>query len=172
MGKSIILGYKLLGTFQEELATCLQCTESLGPYKLEPLSRIQFNANLWFLIKDAWRASKWEDKFKICWRCHLGWRPADWRKNIRWERLRMSITSKNKPFTFSDLMRWSVFQFWCLVVYVFYMFGNIALSYPRNFYYGAFVFFDCLCNIPNWWTKNSKSWIWKVLKSIAGWQLF
>jgi drug/metabolite transporter (DMT)-like permease len=124
--------------------------------------------HLWFLIKDAWRASKWEDKFKI-WFMPLGWRPADVEEKYPVEKIEdVYHFEKYSPLLSPNLMRWSVFQFLMLVFYVFYMFGNIAIiGIPEIFIYGAFVFLTVYA-YTELMDKNSKSWIWESLKSIAG----
>jgi len=45
MRQILFSGIRLFGTFQEELAECLQCTESLGRKNLEP-HQDQFHASM------------------------------------------------------------------------------------------------------------------------------
>jgi sterol desaturase/sphingolipid hydroxylase (fatty acid hydroxylase superfamily) len=166
-GQIFIFWDKLFGTFQEELADVPAVYGVTRPVRTWNPIKINF-MHLWFLIKDAWRASKWEDKFKI-WFMPLGWRPADVEEKYPVEKIEdVYHFEKYSPLLSPNLMRWSVFQFLMLVFYVFYMFGNIAIiGIPEIFIYGAFVFLTVYA-YTELMDKNSKSWIWESLKSIAG----
>jgi sterol desaturase/sphingolipid hydroxylase (fatty acid hydroxylase superfamily) len=166
-GQIFIFWDKLFGTFQEELADVPAVYGVTRPVRTWNPIKINF-MHLWFLIKDAWRASKWEDKFKI-WFMPLGWRPADVEEKYPVEKIEdVYHFEKYSPLLSPNLMRWSVFQFLMLVFYVFYMFGNIAIiGIPAIFIYGAFVFLTVYA-YTELMDKNSKSWIWESLKSIAG----
>ena len=66
---------KLFGTFQEELPDVPAVYGITRPVQTWNPVKINF-MHLWLLIKDAWRAKKWKDKFRI-WFMPLGWRPED-----------------------------------------------------------------------------------------------
>jgi len=166
-GQIFIFWDKLFGTFQEELANVPAVYGVTTPVRTWNPIKINF-MHLWLLVKDAWRASKWEDKFKI-WFMPLGWRPADVAEKYPIEKIEDVYNfEKYNPLLSPNLMRWSIFQFLMLVFYVFFMFGNIAtIGPPWIFIYGAFIFLT-VYSYTELMDKNPNAWIWEVLKSIAG----
>lgn len=166
-GQIFIFWDKLFGTFQEELANVPAVYGVTRPVRTWNPIKINF-MHLWFLVKDAWRASKWEDKFKI-WFMPLGWRPADVADKYPVENIEDVYNfEKYSPSLSPNLLRWSILQFLMLVFYVFYMFGNIAIiGSPWIFIYGAFIFLT-VYSYTELMDKNLNAWIWEVLKSIAG----
>src|SRR5205823_2912285 len=66
---------KLFGTYQEELSNVRAVYGVTRPVRTWNPIKINF-LHLWLLIKDAWYAESWKDKFRI-WFMPLGWRPAD-----------------------------------------------------------------------------------------------
>jgi alkylglycerol monooxygenase len=166
-GQIFILWDKLFGTFQEELANVPAVYGVTTPVRTWNPIKINF-MHLWLLVKDAWRASKWEDKFKI-WFMPLGWRPADVAEKYPVEKIQDVYNfEKYSPLLSPNLLRWSIFQFLMLVFYVFFLFGNIAtIGNPGIFIYGAFVFLTVYA-YTELMDKDSKAWIWESLKSIAG----
>jgi sterol desaturase/sphingolipid hydroxylase (fatty acid hydroxylase superfamily) len=166
-GQIFIFWDKLFGTFQEELADVPAVYGVTRPVRTWNPIKINF-MHLWLLMTDAWRASKWEDKFKI-WFMPLGWRPADVEEKYPVEKIEdVYHFEKYSPSLSPNLTRWSIFQFMMLVFYVFYMFGNIAtIGIPGIFIYGAFVFLTVYA-YTELMDKNPKAWIWESLKSIAG----
>jgi alkylglycerol monooxygenase len=166
-GQIFIFWDKLFGTFQEELANVPAVYGVTTPVRTWNPIKINF-MHLWLLVKDAWRASKWEDKFKI-WFMPLGWRPADVAEKYPVEKIQDVYNfEKYSPLLSPNLLRWSIFQFLMLVFYVFYMFGNIAtIGIPGIFIYGAFIFLTVYA-YTELMDKDSKAWIWESLKSIAG----
>lgn len=166
-GQIFIFWDKLFGTFQEELANVPAVYGVTRPVRTWNPIKINF-MHLWFLVKDAWRASKWEDKFKI-WFMPLGWRPADVADKYPVENIEDVYNfEKYCPSLSPNLLRWSILQFLMLVFYVFYMFGNIAIiGSPWIFIYGAFIFLT-VYSYTELMDKNLNAWIWEVLKSIAG----
>ncbi|MDG1276261.1 MAG: sterol desaturase family protein [Algoriphagus sp.] len=166
-GQIFIFWDKLFGTFQEELEDVPAVYGVTRPVRTWNPIKINF-MHLWLLIKDAWRASKWEDKFKI-WFMPLGWRPADVEEKFPVEKIEdVYHFEKYSPVLSPALLRWSIFQFLMLVFYVFYMFGNIAsIGSPGIFIYGAFIFLTVYA-YTELMDKNPKAWIWESLKSIAG----
>jgi sterol desaturase/sphingolipid hydroxylase (fatty acid hydroxylase superfamily) len=166
-GQIFIFWDKFFGTFQEELEDVPAVYGVTRPVRTWNPIKINF-MHLWLLIKDAWRASKWEDKFKI-WFMPLGWRPADVEEKFPVEKIEdVYHFEKYSPVLSPALLRWSIFQFLMLVFYVFYMFGNIAsIGSPGIFIYGAFIFLTVYA-YTELMDKNPKAWIWESLKSIAG----
>jgi alkylglycerol monooxygenase len=166
-GQIFIFWDKLFGTFQEELANVPAVYGVTTPVRTWNPIKINF-MHLWLLVKDAWRASKWEDKVKI-WFMPLGWRPADVAEKHPVEKIEDVYNfEKYSPLLSPNLMRWSIFQFLMLVFYVFFLFGNIAtIGIPGIFIYGAFVFLTVYA-YTELMDKDSKAWIWESLKSIAG----
>jgi sterol desaturase/sphingolipid hydroxylase (fatty acid hydroxylase superfamily) len=166
-GQIFIFWDKLFGTFQEELEEVLEVYGVTSPVRTWNPIKINF-MHLWFLTKDAWRAAKWEDKFKI-WFMPLGWRPLDVAEKFPVEKTEdVYQIEKYNPHLSPKLHLWTVFQFMMLVFYVFYMFGNIAtIGSPGIFIYGAFIFLTVYA-YTELMDKNSKSWIWESIKSIVG----
>ncbi len=66
---------KLFGTFQPELQDVPPVYGVKRPVQTFNPFLINFQ-HLWLLIKDAWSAKKWQDKFRI-WFMPTGWRPED-----------------------------------------------------------------------------------------------
>ncbi len=166
-GQIFIFWDKLFGTFQEELEEVPAVYGVTRPVKTWNPIKINF-MHIWLLIKDAWRAAKWEDKLKI-WFMPLGWRPADVAAKYPVEKIEdVYHFEKYSPKLSTSLMRWSGFQFLMLVFYVFFMFGNIAsIGSPGIFIYGAFIFLTVYA-YTELMDKNPKAWIWESLKSISG----
>ncbi|HAC24986.1 MAG TPA: sterol desaturase, partial [Cytophagales bacterium] len=70
-----IIWDKLFGTFQAELTDVNPVYGVTRPVQTWNPIKINF-MHLWLLIKDAWHAGNWLDKFRI-WFMPLGWRPSD-----------------------------------------------------------------------------------------------
>ncbi len=166
-GQIFIFWDKLFGTFQEELEEVPAVYGVTRPVRTWNPIKINF-MHFWLLVKDAWRAEKLEDKFKI-WFMPLGWRPEDVAKKYPVEKIEdVYHFEKYNPKLSPSLMRWSGFQFLMLVLYVFYLFGNIAqIGSPGIFIYGAFIFLTVYA-FTELMDKNPKAWIWEAIKSAAG----
>lgn len=66
---------RLFGTFQEELDDVEPVYGITRPARTWNPIKINFQ-HLWLLMRDAWRAERWQDKLRI-WFMPTGWRPDD-----------------------------------------------------------------------------------------------
>lgn len=139
-GQIFIFWDKLFGTYQEEINSVRAVYGVTRPVQTWNPIKINF-MHLWLLIKDAWRADKLEDKFKI-WFMPLGWRPADVAEKFPVQRIKDVYTyQKYDPANAKGLMGWSWFQLVALLLFISYLFGNLAsIGTPNIFLYGAFIF--------------------------------
>ncbi len=139
-GQIFIFWDKLFGTYQEEMPEVPAVYGVTRPVQTWNPIKINF-MHLWLLIKDAWRAQRWEDKFKI-WFMPLGWRPSDVEEKYPVEKIKdVYHFQKYDPTNVKGLMTWSWFQLLMLLLFLSYLFGNIAqVGSPAMFLYGAFIF--------------------------------
>ena len=95
----------------------------------------------WNLAKDVWRTQSWRDKFRI-WFKPTGWRPND-------VAIQFPINKIEDPYHFQkyDTLtnKWLTFWTWAqisiLLLFISYLFGNIAtIGSPGMFFYGAFIY--------------------------------
>lgn len=142
-GQIFILWDKWFGTYQEELAHVTPVYGITRPVQTWNPIKINF-MHLWLLIKDAWRTKSWNDKLRI-WFMPTGWRPED-------------VADKFPVFKIDDvyhfkkydtpasrsLQVWSWLQIGSTLLFISYLFGNIAYINQLNpsyiYIYGAFVF--------------------------------
>jgi alkylglycerol monooxygenase len=134
---------KWFGTFQEELADKPPVYGITRPVQTWNPIKINFQ-HLWLMIKDAWRAQSWKDKFRI-WLMPTGWRPAD-------------VAAKYPAYKINDVYHfekydtkasialhvWAWMQLTMVLLFISYLFGNIAvinsIDSSSIFWYGGFVF--------------------------------
>lgn len=166
-GQIFIFWDKLFGTYQEELPEIPPVYGITRPANTWNPIKINFQ-HLWLLMKDAWRAGHWRDKWRI-WFMPTGWRPAD-------------VAAKYPVHKIDDVWRfdkyetpaskffkiWAWAQMLATFLFVFYFFGNIArIGSPGIFYYGAFVFLSVYA-YSEFMDKNPFSLFWESLKNSAG----
>jgi uncharacterized membrane protein AbrB (regulator of aidB expression) len=96
---------------------------------------------MWLLFTDAWRAQSWWDKFRV-WFMPLGWRPKDVAEKYPIYKIQdVYHFEKYNPHSPSSLMAWSWMQMIMVLLFISYLFGNIAdIGSPDMFVYGAFIF--------------------------------
>jgi len=130
---------KLFGTFQEELDDVPPVFGITRPANTWNPIRINFQ-HLTLLIKDAWRAPKWKDKFTI-WFKPTGWRPENFEELYPVNKIE-NVYDFNKYGTQNSqkLIYWSVAQVLITLLFVTYLFDNIAkIGLPNIFVYGFFI---------------------------------
>jgi sterol desaturase/sphingolipid hydroxylase (fatty acid hydroxylase superfamily) len=130
---------KLFGTFQEELDNVPPVFGITRPANTWNPIRINFQ-HLTLLIKDAWRAPKWKDKFTI-WFKPTGWRPENFEELYPVNKIE-NVYNFNKYGTQNSqkLIYWSVAQVLITLLFVTYLFDNIAkIGLPNIFVYGFFI---------------------------------
>lgn len=135
-----IIWDKLFGTFQAELDTVPPVYGVTRPVRTWNPIKINF-MHMWLLMKDAWHAQRWADKLRL-WFMPLGWRPADVAAQHPVYKIEnVYYFEKYSPPASKGLIAWSWFQMAMLLLFVSYLFANIAtIGAPAMFYYGAFVF--------------------------------
>ena len=130
---------KLFGTFQEELDDVPPVFGITRPANTWNPIRINFQ-HLTLLIKDAWRAPKWKDKFTI-WFKPTGWRPENFEELYPVNKIE-NVFDFDKYGTQNSqkLIYWSVAQVLITLLFVTYLFDNIAkIGLPNIFVYGFFI---------------------------------
>lgn len=158
---------KLFGTFQEELPNVPPVYGVTRPVRTWNPIKINF-VHLWLLIKDAWHASSYFDKLRI-WFMPLGWRPSD--VVAQYPVYKISDVyhfEKYDPQTSSTLKGWSWFQLVALLLFISYLFGNIAsIGSPMIYVYGLFVFLSVYA-ITDLLDNNRYAFIWEIIRSGMG----
>ncbi|MEO5685270.1 MAG: sterol desaturase family protein [Chitinophagaceae bacterium] len=140
-GQIFIVWDKLFGSFQEELPNVKPVYGITRPVRTWNPVKINF-IHIWLLIKDAWHAASWKDKLRIWW-MPTGWRPADVAHKYPVYKIedvynfeKYNVSRPAKGFT-----GWVWIQTIILLLFVSYLFGNIAvIGSPAMFVYGGFIF--------------------------------
>lgn len=166
-GQIFIFWDKLFGTYQEEKDSVPAVYGITRPVQTWNPIKINF-MHLWLLIKDAWRAEKLEDKFKI-WFMPLGWRPADIAEKFPVEKIKDVYTyQKYNPANAKGLIGWSWFQLVALLLFISYLFGNLAsIGTPNIFLYGAFIFLTIYA-LTDLMDNNFSSIYWEGVRGAFG----
>jgi sterol desaturase/sphingolipid hydroxylase (fatty acid hydroxylase superfamily) len=166
-GQIFIFWDKLFGTYQEELATEPPVYGITRPADTWNPIRINFQ-HLWLMIKDAWHASSWKDKLTI-WFKPTGWRPEGFEEQY-------PVRKINDVFNFKKygsenatrLVYWSVAQVLITLLFVAYLFNNIAtIGLPNIFIYGLFIFIT-VYSYSELMDKKKFSIFWESLRFIFG----
>ena len=165
-----IIWDKLFGTFQPELPGVPAVYGITRPSQTWNPIKINFQ-HVWLLIKDAWRAKNWKDKFRI-WVMPTGWRPADVsEKNPLHKITDVYHFEKYDPKYSRALATWSWFQLVIILLFVSYLFGNIgAINKLDAFYiylYGGFVFL-AVYSFTDLMDRNRYAIVWEILKNAFG----
>jgi alkylglycerol monooxygenase len=166
-GQIFIFWDKLFGTYQEEMLTVPPVYGVTRPVQTWNPIKINF-MHLWLLIKDAWRAERLEDKFKI-WFMPLGWRPDDVAKKYPVEKIKdVYHFQKYDPANVKGLMAWSWIQMFVLLLFLTYLFGNIAkIGSPNMFIYGVFIFLTVYA-LTDLMDKNFSAIFWEGIRVVLG----
>ncbi|MEI9910933.1 MAG: hypothetical protein WDO71_15435 [Bacteroidota bacterium] len=128
-----------------------QCASVYGitrPVRTWNPIKINFQ-HVWLLIKDAWRTSNWKEKFTL-WFRHTGYRPSDVAAKYPVYKIEdVYHFEKYNTKTSAALNVWSWIQLVMILLFVSYLFGNIAvinqLDKSYIFWYGGFIFSKCIC---------------------------
>ncbi len=166
-GQIFIFWDKLFGTFQEELKEVPAVYGITRPVQTWNPIKINFQ-HMWLLVKDAWYTKNWKDKLSI-WYKPTGWRPSDVAEKFPVYKIENVYDFKKYDTEFSKLfLGWIWVQMILLLLFVSYLFGNIALiSKPGIFIYGAFIFLYVYA-FTELMDKNKYALLWDFLKAIAG----
>jgi alkylglycerol monooxygenase len=165
-----IIWDKLFGTFQEELTEKPPVFGITRPVQTWNPIKINFQ-HLWLLMKDAWNTKNWEDKLKI-WLMPTGWRPAD-------------VVEKYPVYKIDDIYHyekydtkaspalhvWSWVQLLSTLLFVSYLFGNIAGIHTLNstyiYIYGFFLFLTVYA-YTELMSRNKNAVVWETIKNMLG----
>ena len=130
---------KLFGTFQAELDHVPPVFGITRPANTWNPIKINFQ-HLTLLVKDAWRAESWKDKFTI-WFKPTGWRPENFEEKYPVNKIE-NVYDFEKYGTQNSqkLIYWSVTQVLITLLFVTYLFDSIAkIGLPNIFVYGFFI---------------------------------
>jgi sterol desaturase/sphingolipid hydroxylase (fatty acid hydroxylase superfamily) len=158
---------KLFGTFQEELDNVPPVFGITRPANTWNPIRINFQ-HLTLLIKDAWRARKWKDKFTI-WFKPTGWRPENFEELYPVNKIE-NVYDFNKYGTQNSqkLIYWSVAQVLITLLFVTYLFDNIAkIGLPNIFVYGLFILIT-IYSYSELMDKSKYAVFWEGFRFLSG----
>lgn len=166
-GQIFIFWDKIFGTFQEELQSVKPVYGITRPVRTWNPIKINFQ-HMGLLMKDAWRAKNWKDKFRI-WFMPTGWRPADVEQKYPVYKIEDAYNFEKYDTPASPLMgAWLWVQLILLLLFVSYLFGNIALiGKPDIFIYGGFIFL-LVYALAELMDGNKYAIVWELLKSAVG----
>ncbi|HMC99026.1 MAG TPA: sterol desaturase family protein, partial [Ferruginibacter sp.] len=167
LGQIFIFWDKLFGTFQEELANVPPVYGITRPVRTWNPMKINFQ-HLWLMTRDAWYAKKWKDKFRI-WFMPTGWRPADVEEKYPVYKIDDAYAFEKYETRSSALfLGWTWFQLIILLLFISYLFGNIAtIGSPNIYYYGGFVFVFVYA-LTEMMDGNKFAPYWETAKAIIG----
>ena len=166
-GQIFIFWDKWFGTFQEELPDVKPVYGITRPVRTWNPIKINF-MHLWLMIKDAWNTKNIKDKFRI-WFMPTGWRPEDVAEKYPVYKIEDAYNFE-KYDTQSSMMLsvWSWVQLTLLLLFISYLFGNIAyIGKPNIFIYGAFVFVMVYA-FTELMDGNRSAIVWEIVKAIFG----
>lgn len=158
---------KWFGTFQEELPEVPAVFGITRPAETWNPIRINFQ-HLGVLIRDAWHAENWKDKFTI-WFKPTGWRPEGFDEKYPIHKID-NVFNFNKYGTENSnkLIYWSLTQMLVTLLFVTYLFDNIAkIGLTNIFVYGAFIFVT-IYSYTDLMDKNKYSFVWEGIRFIFG----
>jgi alkylglycerol monooxygenase len=162
-----IIWDRLFGTFQEELDTVPAVFGITRPAQTWNPIRINFQ-HLRLLIADAWRTKNWKDKFTI-WFQPTGWRPENFEEKYPVQKIKdVYAFQKYNSSHSKKLVYWSVLQALITLVFVSYLFNNIAtIGMPNIFIYGAFLFVT-IYSYTELMDTRSSALFWEGLRFFFG----
>lgn len=162
-----IIWDKLFGTFQEEQDHIPPVYGITRPVATWNPVKINFQ-HLFLLISDAWRTKNWEDKLKI-WFMPTGWRPADVAEKYPVYKIEdVYHFDKYNPTSSKALQTWSLVQLFLLLLFISYLFANIAtIGSPGIFLYGLFIF-AYIYSMTELMDGNPLAYVWEGLKFTIG----
>jgi sterol desaturase/sphingolipid hydroxylase (fatty acid hydroxylase superfamily) len=169
-GQIFIVWDKLFGTFAEESPAVPPVYGITRPVQTWNPIKINFQ-HLWLLIKDAWRTKSWKDKFRI-WLMPTGWRPNDVAEKYPVYKIEdVYHFEKYNPSTSTTIQSWCWFQLAAILLFISYLFGNIAFINQLNgtyiYIYGAFIFLTIYA-LTELMDKNRHAFIPEIIKNVLG----
>ncbi len=166
-GQIFIIWDKMFGTFQEEMPHVKPVYGITRPVRTWNPIKINF-LHLWLMIKDAWHTKRFKDKLRI-WFMPTGWRPADVDEKFPVYKIEDAYNfDKYDPQASAFVHVWSWVQLSMLLLFISYLFGNIAsIGKPGIFIYGAFVFMMVYA-FTELMDGNKYAIVWEALKAVLG----
>jgi alkylglycerol monooxygenase len=167
LSQIFIVWDKLFGTFQEELPEVPPVYGITRPVQTWNPIKINFQ-HLWLLMKDAWRTKSWKEKF-ILWFKPTGYRPPDVVERYPVYKIEdVYQFEKYAPKASVSLQVWSWIQITMLLLFISWLFGNIAkIGSPDIFYYGGFVFLSVYA-YTELMDRSPYAIAWEAMKNILG----
>lgn len=170
LSQIFIVWDKLFGTYQEELKETPPVYGITRPVRTWNPIKINFS-HFWLMIKDAWRTRSWKDKFRI-WFMPTGWRPADLIEKYPVYKIQdVYQFEKYDPKASKGLNVWSWVQLTMILLFISYLFGNIAginrLDGSYIYIYGGFVFLSVYA-LTELMDRNRDAIIWEGIRSGLG----
>jgi sterol desaturase/sphingolipid hydroxylase (fatty acid hydroxylase superfamily) len=169
-GQIFIFWDKWFGTFQEELPDVPPVYGITRPVRTWNPIKINF-LHFWLLVKDAWRTKSWREKL-LLWFKPTGYRPPDVAVKYPIYKIEDVYHFEKYDTRTSPLLNtWCWVQLSMILLFVSYMFGNIALI--RNldmtyvFWYGAFIFLS-VYSLTDLMDRNSSAFLVELLRSGMG----
>ncbi|GAB3010023.1 hypothetical protein GCM10027051_09290 [Niabella terrae] len=162
-----IIWDKWFGSFQAERPEIPPVYGITRPVQTWNPIKINFQ-HLWLLMRDAWHTRSWKDKFRI-WMMPTGWRPADVTQQYPIPKIDDVYQFKKYDNRVSvPLRRWYWIQLGSLLLFIAYLFGNIAvIGAPGIYYYGAFIFLFVYA-FAELMDQHPSAWIWEGGKLLLG----
>lgn len=174
-GQIFIFWDKWFGSYQPELADVKPVYGITRPVRTWNPVRINFQ-HAWLLIKDAWRAKSLKDKFRI-WFMPTGWRPADVAEKYPVYKIEDVYNFERYETRASLALHvWSWLQMVMILLFISYMFGNIAeikkIDSSYIYIYGGFVFLS-VYSFTELMDRNQFAIFWEILRcGLAVWFIY
>jgi len=168
LSQIFIVWDKLFGTYQEELPDVKPVYGITRPAATWNPIKINFQ-HLWLLLKDASRTKSWKEKFTL-WFKPTGYRPADVAEKYPVYKIEdVYHFEKYAPKASPGLQVWSWIQISLALLFISYLFGNIALINQMNgsfiYMYAGFVFLTVYA-YTELMDRNPYAIVWEALKNI------
>ena len=166
-GQIFIFWDKIFGTFQEELPQVKPVYGITRPVRTWNPIKINF-LHLWLMIKDAWNTKNYKDKLRI-WFMPTGWRPADVEEKYPVYKIEDAYNFEKYDTQATTFLHvWSWVQLSLLLLFVSYLFGNIAyIGKPNIFIYGLFLFIMVYA-FTELMDGNRYAFVWEIVKAATG----
>lgn len=169
-GQIFIFWDKWFGTFQPELADVRPVYGITRPVRTWNPIKINF-LHVWLLLKDAWLTKNWKEKFTL-WFKPTGYRPADVAEKYPVYKIQdVYHFEKYDTKTSTFLNVWCWIQLILILLFISYLFGNIAAIKKIDpyyiYYYGGFVFLMVYA-MTELMDRSRYAIIWETVKNISG----
>lgn len=173
-GQIFIFWDKWFGTYQEELEQVAPVYGITRPASTWNPIKINFQ-HFFLLLKDAWQTENWKDKFRI-WLMPTGWRPDDVAGRFPVFKIDDPAGYTKYDTPASDALKiWSWIQITVTLLFIAYLFANIAEINAMNRYYiylyGAWIFLKVYAYTDLMDRNRSAPYI-EWMKNAAGLWLF